>query len=334
MNREKIQEILENKYQSLTSYKDKIIFLYALIMQSQGYYLEYSKKIGIINLNDIIKKANNIHNDNEFIDFINTEILDKLNLGHLKLKFNEKIAYDLLPEELKIKKTEYDLKPNTSFQIEDHTMIITIPSFSRKHFVKESEKEVYKKIQIYLANNEIDDIIIDIRGNTGGTDEYFDLIFPLISNKDLTVNCSFKNLFTNQNEDHSYVIKTNHNNPKYNIYLLVDRNVFSTSETFTKCCKDNNLATIIGEPTRGEGYGLTPLAITLTNKAYTGKYKKNYVQIQGVQIVFPIEAPINELGEIDYINNYNTNPDIRCSKEEALAVALDIINENKITNKY
>lgn len=101
MNREQIQKVLEDKFQSLTTYKDKLIFLYMLIMQSQRYYLEYSGKIKDLNLNDILAKANYIHNDNDFID---KEILDKLNLGHLHLKLNEKVNLDLLDENLKSKK--------------------------------------------------------------------------------------------------------------------------------------------------------------------------------------------------------------------------------------
>lgn len=58
------------------------------------------------------------------------------------------------------------------------------------------------------------------------------------------------------------------------------------------------------------------------------------MQVEGVELVFPIEAPINKLGKIDYINFYNTNPDVYCKKEKALEVALDIINENKVINKY
>ena len=104
MSREQIQKVLEDKFQSLTTYEDKLIFLYMLIMQSQRYYLEYSGKIKDLNLNDILAKANYIHNDSDFIDFIDKEILDKLNLGHLHLKLNEKVNLDLLDENLKSKK--------------------------------------------------------------------------------------------------------------------------------------------------------------------------------------------------------------------------------------
>mgnify|MGYP005774378101 CR=1 FL=1 len=105
MNREQIKKVLEDKFQSLTTYEDKLIFLYMLIMQSQRYYLEYSGKIKDLNLNDILAKANYIHNDNDFIDFIDKEILDKLNLGHLHLKLNEKVNFDLFHETITQKYT-------------------------------------------------------------------------------------------------------------------------------------------------------------------------------------------------------------------------------------
>ena len=46
---------------------------------------------------------------------------------------------------------------------------------------------------------------------------------------------------------------------------------------------------------------------------------------------FTVEAPINELEQIDYKNEYNVTPDISCPSNNALNVALDIIKKKQNT---
>lgn len=335
MNREKLKQELEKKYKSLKTYEEKLICVYEIIMQSQKYYLDYVGKSRIVNLDELLDKIKTVNSDSEFIDFLEDELISKLDAGHLLLKPNEEIInYELLPKEIIEQKREKDLESNTRFEIKDGVAVITIPSFSRRHFVKESEQEVYKDIERYLKESEVEDIIIDIRGNGGGTDEYFKMLLQILSNRDLTFNNMFRNLFTNHNENHSYVIKGNKNNRNYNIYLLVDNKVFSSAEAFARCLKDNNFATLIGEPTRGEGCGLTPISIVLSNELYNGKNKKDFISLHGINMTFPIEAPINERGEIDYEHFYNTKPDITCLSSEAMEVALGIIKENKNINNF
>ncbi len=332
MDRVQLQKKLNDEYQKLTTYKEKMAFLYYIIIQSQKYRLEYMGQEGIINLDELLKKVSSVTNDDEFADLLEVEVLRKLNLGHMHITpVEEKLNLDELPLDLKEKKQAYDAKANTFYEVNGSTMIITIPSFSRVHFVKEKEQNTYKNIKTSLMENDIQNIIIDIRGNGGGTDEYFELLFPIISDKDLIVNNSFRNLFTNQNEDHSYVVKGNPDNKKYSIYLLVDNKVFSTAEGFARCCKDNSLATLIGTPTLGEGFGMTPLEIMLSDKEYNGAYKKDYVKICGLKMTFPIEAPINEFKAIDYAHFYNTVPDIICDPNLSMDVALGLIKENKMS---
>ena len=47
------------------------------------------------------------------------------------------------------------------------------------------------------------------------------------------------------------------------IFLLVDESVYSASETFAMFCKENELATLIGETTGGDGCGYDPLLFNL-----------------------------------------------------------------------
>ena len=136
----------------------------------------------------------------------------------------------------------------------------------------------------------------------------------------------WRNLFTNENEmvTNAY-IRGKQNVRNYSVYLLVDNNVFSTAEKFTKLCRQSDFATIVGCRTNGEGSGLTPLRVKISDIRYKGKNKT----INGIDIRFPIEAPINDFGEIDYEHFYNTIPEIQCKSDEALETALAIISKNK-----
>lgn len=53
-----------------------------------------------------------------------------------------------------------------------------------------------------------------------------------------------------------------------NLYLLVDRNVYSSAQIASHVFRDNNFGTIIGEKTGGDGIGTTPAMVKLPNSKY------------------------------------------------------------------
>ncbi|QAA33374.1 S41 family peptidase [Clostridium manihotivorum] len=55
---------------------------------------------------------------------------------------------------------------------------------------------------------------------------------------------------------------------KGKIYLLTDKNVFSSSEALAVFCKSTGFATIVGEATGGDGVGGDPVVCTLPNSGY------------------------------------------------------------------
>ncbi len=57
-------------------------------------------------------------------------------------------------------------------------------------------------------------------------------------------------------------------NFKGKIYLLVDKNVFSSAEGFAIFCKNTGFATIVGEKTGGDGIVGSPLICALPNSGY------------------------------------------------------------------
>lgn len=64
-------------------------------------------------------------------------------------------------------------------------------------------------------------------------------------------------------------------NFKGNIYLLVDKLVYSSSESFASFAKQTGFATLIGERTGGDGIGSDPLLHMLPNSGYVLRFSKD-----------------------------------------------------------
>ena len=321
-----------------------------------------------LRIEDLLSKLYSIEDidDIKFYIFLYKNIIKPLKSGHLSLKFKNKYfnqlveLYELLEKEALNNKEIEALLKHTSLEmllkelaelskvqeLDDviyrnfinkysnninldkrnkenmtviqigNSVIIRLSSFSRKYSGDDRSK--FKQLEKNLAVRECENIIIDIRENEGGTDEYFEL-FSIFSNRDIDNCVKWKNLFTGENEGFIEKSIIKGTNRKYNIYVLMDSKVFSTAEAFVQMCKRTHFATLIGEETLGEGAGMTPLSIELNTKV-------------PIVINFPIEAPINYNGEIDYEGFYSTVPDFICERQQALDIALKIIDEQKNNN--
>ncbi len=96
------------------------------------------------------------------------------------------------------------------------------------------------------------------------------------------------------------------------IYLLVDRYVSSSSQSFVQFMSDTELAYIIGEPTAGEGSGFDPLLLRLPNSGYV-------IRFPGVMVLNSEGANIEEA---------IVNPDLLVDTKMALEKAIEIIKIN------
>ena len=148
--------------------------------------------------------------------------------------------------------------------------------------------EDYPKIKSFLKEVEnYEKLIIDIRGNDGDWDEYWEKVVELLIDKPLDISyySFYKNVYrdsyntygikglTNVHqldekilEQFPKEVKTDFNLYKTNlihidplddinfngkVYLLVDKNVFSSAEKFASFAKDTGFATLVGETTGG-----------------------------------------------------------------------------------
>jgi len=173
-------------------------------------------------------------------------------------------------------------------------------------------------------------LIIDIRGNEGGFDQYWENIVGLLAKDTLSSEylsffkenvvsiydpfkvdkiTTIKDLDADVLEDLPEEIKTDFNFYKYNsieitpedsigfggkIYLLVDEKVFSAAEKFAAFSKDTGFATLVGETTGG---GMTFDEIPMAYTPYGG-----YIIVYSRELVLNSDGTINmETGTTPHI---------------------------------
>ncbi|MCL1998016.1 MAG: S41 family peptidase [Turicibacter sp.] len=95
------------------------------------------------------------------------------------------------------------------------------------------------------------------------------------------------------------------------IWLMVDRVVFSASELAAQMVQQTGFATIVGEPTGGDGLGIDPFIVTLPNT--------------GIAFRFAASYGVDSLGRNN--QEFATTPDILLPMERALEALLEIISE-------
>lgn len=301
-------------------------YMYDVIKESYP-YLEVNKRVNhmdwLANRENYLEKIKNTKDDREFISEIN-KILSDLNNGHTHLidntvtfKFFDYVYrefgwYDFFDDEV-VKKiyeslgeTDVNNKvfPNEDLILKDVVEgkigYIYLPQMTPRGESIADDMEIISKYIKTLENHEA--IVIDIRGNSGGNDEYWmelisriipkrysnsgyilfrdseiindyiksigisidnieDLPKEIVSNGPDEITKNFKYFSKN---DISIRPKDSINF-EGNIYLLVDKVVYSSAESFSIFCKETGIATVIGETTGGDGGGCAPVLFKLKN---------------------------------------------------------------------
>ncbi|MGX4600194.1 S41 family peptidase [Faecalimicrobium sp. JNUCC 81] len=322
--------------ESQLSTKEKVEdFEYMYKVIKEGYpFLEVNKRLNnedwLANKDKYLEKIKNTTNDDEFVNVM-TEIVMELNNGHthiindrdtynfVKSVYSQANWYDFLDNEEVINRykstdsTEKSTKSpiikknvNVEDVIEGKIGYMHLPQMYMvsEGITKEDIEKDMKIIDDYintLENHQA--LIIDIRGNTGGSDSYWtnivskvtpkyierkgylafktesDIMRNYVNKKGIelkpienlpkeVLNNAPKEVLTKFSEFHESIlgIKSNKTSKfKGNIYLLVDKSVYSSSESFSIFCKDTGFATLIGEITGGDGGGVDPVLFNLKN---------------------------------------------------------------------
>jgi hypothetical protein len=225
----------------------------------------------------------------------------------------------------------------------DRTAYLKIASFGSQYVAVDAPviAKFFQQIKDFTS------CIIDIRGNGGGSDLYW-------NNSILAPNLRRSYTYYNyalvrgeaakrylETEDKVYPISGFPQLPKINrsdlkkmkyfikisgsvpaaekpgfngkFYLLTDGAVYSSSETFAEFCKQTGFATIVGEPTGGDGIGIDPMVFVLPHS--------------GVCMRFSSMLGLNPDGGSN--EEFGTQPDVPSAKgEDALQTCMNLIRNS------
>ncbi|MFA6941731.1 MAG: S41 family peptidase, partial [Clostridiaceae bacterium] len=237
----------------------------------------------------------------------------------------EKITEYITPVKYEQNNSDTDTISSSEEKIlkENKIAYLKVKSMSSRTLESDGKKiiEFFNKIKDYSY------LIIDIRGNGGGTDDYWqsNIVEPLISEpKSESIAMAykgnyikpfltgrgiitkpidkipeqFKSNYVSDMEQFSAGTKIvkprNSVNFKGKVYLLTDDRVYSSSESFAAFCKASGFAELVGTTTGGDGIGIDPCVMALPSS--------------GLVIRFSLDMGINSDGTVN--EKTHTKPDI------------------------
>ncbi len=223
---------------------------------------------------------------------------------------------------------------NMTLSLIDNTIVVTISAFNPNYIDKDLEK-----LELFIIeNSDIENLVIDLTHNSGGSDYYWMqvLVQPFIK-EDLTSNNRFLLLKSSTyTQDLISILETQEISKKEiellpninlndikglelaytipgitvspsddyidieNIYLLINENVMSSGDIFASFCKDTKFATLIGQPTSGNGPSINPYYFPLNNS--------------GLILTFQIDYTTDSTGALN--SEVGTLPDIYSQNNE------------------
>ncbi|MBS5938046.1 peptidase S41 [Clostridium sartagoforme] len=318
-----------NIFKSTLTQEEKVedfLYMYDVIEKSYP-YLEVNKRVNnvdwLANKENYLARIKKTKNDANFIKELNN-ILADLNNNHTHVisdsSFFEIVTnaydrlgwYDFFDDEIvkkryeSIGKIEFNKKTFSTEDlilkdiVEEKVGYIFLPEMTPRGESIEENISITSEYIKTLENHE--SIVIDIRGNSGGNDAYWeevisriipksyntsgyilfrdsaiinnyvksrdintkdikDLPKEIVNNGPVEITSKFKS-FTKSD----WIVESKDSiNFKGDIYLLVDKVVFSAAESFSIFCKENGIATLIGETTAGDGGGYDPVLFKLKN---------------------------------------------------------------------
>ena len=166
----------------------------------------------------------------------------------------------------------------------------------RSFFPEKVQEDNPQLLEFYSAINAHDTLIIDIRGNGGGTDQYWreNIVSPLAKNEleaqffYVSRQGKYVNRFSSHGKSapkntipcvppevqtHEFIDPVQHevhiekSDTPFNgrVYLLIDWWVYSASESFASFAKESGFATLVGITTGGDGRTAMPVFFVLPN---------------------------------------------------------------------
>ena len=212
-----------------------------------------------------------------------------------------------------------------TFEIQDVYALLTLKSFDYKLVDKYEVDavELYEDIFTRIKEGNINKLIIDVRGNTGGRIEFADEIVPFVIGESddpflkRTISWSGKTKTYKLPKPAKQVFEGE-------IVLLVDGYTYSAGSNFARYLKEYGNTTVIGQETgtRYEGYAAgSRQSVTLPNSNIT-------IGIPRYHIMYPEsqKQTTSNRGLIPDIHVQKAPEDYRNDRDPAMSKALELID--------
>lgn len=197
------------------------------------------------------------------------------------------------------KKEKVKESPFHSLQYVDEVAYFTLPSFDYRKIEKEGikAKKFYESIFQELHEKQSKHLVVDLRGNTGGRNEFADDIVPFILKTSSKIPYLKKSVSWDGKEKTHKLPKPSKLVFKGAIYVLVDGRTYSAGSTLCRYLKEFGQAIVIGEETgsRYEGFSagskqyitLPHSKISIGIPRYHTKFPKSVLQTTSNRGVLP-----------------------------------------------
>ncbi|MBQ3793755.1 MAG: S41 family peptidase [Lachnospiraceae bacterium] len=198
-----------------------------------------------------------------------------------------------------------------SFDESTSTAVFTLKECNYDDFYEDTLKGFFDQVQ----EKNIENIIVDLRGNPGGNSYVADsfLMYLDIDGFDSWSSDVRYGNRLHHNEPYHVTVEKKENPFSGNLYVLTDVYTYSAAMDFTMLVADNHLGTIVGEASGNlpDSYGdILMFALPNSKLTLTVSYK-NWHRIDQSKTGEPIE------------------PDYPCDPKDAMGVAQRLIRENK-----
>ncbi|WP_340077783.1 S41 family peptidase [Leptobacterium sp. I13] len=201
--------------------------------------------------------------------------------------------------------------PNVNNYGFDHVEILPNNIGYLKFSMFSSEPEAIKKADAAMAFlSDVDALIIDLRGNFGGSPEMVLHLSSYLFNAPTHLSTSYRRGWDAPQERWTLENISGKTLVDIPVYILTSKRTFSAAESFTFGLNNNNRVTIVGENTGGGGHfgGMVPVGESLQMFLPQGR----------------VWNPSTGKG----FQSTGIEPHHKVPAEEALEKALDLINNN------